>query len=120
MIAALAIIFACLVLGEGIVYLTQFKLPSGILGLLILFTLLQSQKIKPELFKPITDFFMQNLMLILIVPCVALVEYLDLLSQDIWAIVLSSVGSTILVLLTTAQTHQWLRKKLKQTKNNQL
>ncbi len=119
MIRALTIIFACLAIGELVIYLTQIKLPSGIIGLLILFGLLQSGKVKPDWFKPITDFLMQNLMLMLIVPCVALVEYLDLLAKDIWAILLSSVGSSVLVLLATAKTHEWARKKFNKNKENQ-
>lgn len=111
MIRALTIIFACLALGELIIYFTQLKLPASILGLLVLFALLQSGKVKADWFKPITDFFMKNLMLPLIVPCVALVEYLDLLAQDAWAILLSSIGSSILVLMCTAKTHEWARKK---------
>lgn len=119
MIRALTIIFACLAIGELVIYLTQIKLPSGIIGLLILFGLLQSGKVKADWFKPITDFLMQNLMLMLIVPCVALVEYLDLLAKDIWAILLSSVGSSVLVLLATAKTHEWARKKFNKNKENQ-
>lgn len=118
MIRALTIIFACLALGELVIYLTKMKLPPSIVGLLILFLLLQSGKVKPDWFKPITDFLMQNLMLMLIVPCVALVEHLNLLSQDIWAILFSSVGSSILVLFTTAKTHEWARQKFNKNKDN--
>lgn len=114
MIRSLSIILGCLALGELIIYLTQIKLPSGIIGLLILFGLLQGKWVKPDWFKPITDFLMQNLMLILIVPCVALVQYLDLLSKDIGAILVSAVGSSVLVLLATAKTHEWARKKFSQ------
>lgn len=116
MIRALAILFACLAVGELIIYLTGIKLPSGIIGLLVLFGLLQAKLAKPDWFKPITDFLMQNLMLILIVPCVALVEYLDLLAKDAWAIIISAVGSSVLVLLATTKTHEWARKKISQKK----
>lgn len=114
MIRALAILFACLAIAELLIYLTQIKLPSGIIGLLILFILLQKKWVHPEWFKPITDFLMQNLMLILIVPCVALVEHLDLLKKDALAIIVSAMGSSVLVLLATAKTHEWARKKCRQ------
>lgn len=119
MIRAITIILACLAMGELVIYLTQIKLPSSIIGLLILFGLLQSGKVKTEWFKPLTDFLMQNLLLMLIVPCVALIEYLDLLAKDIGAIFVSSVGSTILVLFATAKTHECLSRKRKKNKENQ-
>lgn len=111
MIRALTIIFACLASGELLIYLTQIKLPSGIIGLLILFALLQMKWVKVEWLKPITDFLMQNLLLLLIPTCVGLVDYLDLLKNDIWAIIGASVGSTVLVLLSTAKVHEWLRHR---------
>ncbi|WP_348773532.1 CidA/LrgA family protein, partial [Kingella kingae] len=47
MICSLSIILGCLALGELIIYLTHIKLPSGIIGLLILFGLLQGKWVKP-------------------------------------------------------------------------
>lgn len=111
MIRPLAIIFACLAVGELLIYLTAIKLPPSILGLLILFGLLQTGKVKAEWFKPITDFLMQNLMLFLIPPCVALVEYLDLLAKDAWVVLIAPLVSSILVMFATAKTHEWLRKR---------
>lgn len=116
MIRAFTIIFACLAAAELLIYFSAIKLPPSILGLLILFALLQTGKVKAQWFKPITDFLMQNLMLFLIPPCVALVQYLDLLAKDAWLIVIASAGSTILVLFATAKTHEYLRKQLPQNK----
>ncbi|QMT30911.1 CidA/LrgA family protein [Alysiella filiformis] len=111
MIRAFTIIFACLASAELLIHMTAIKLPPSILGLLFLFTLLQTGKVKAEWFKPITDFLMQNLMLFIIPPCVALVQYLDLLAKDAWVIVISSFTSSLLVLFATAKTHEWLRKR---------
>lgn len=115
MIRAFTIIFACLAVAELVIYLTAIKLPPSILGLLILFTLLQTGKVKAEWFKPITDFLMQNLMLFIIPPCVALVQYLDLLADNAWVIIISAFSSSLLVLFATAKTHEFLRKR--QTEN---
>lgn len=111
MIRAFTIIFACLAAAELLIYFTNIKLPPSIVGLLILFTLLQTGKVKAEWFKPITDFLMGNLMLFIIPPCVALVEHLDLLAKDAWVIIISAAGSSILVMFATAKTHEWLRKR---------
>lgn len=111
MIRAFTIIFACLAAAELLIYFTGIKLPPSILGLLILFTLLQMGKVKAEWFKPITDFLMGNLMLFIIPPCVALVEHLDLLAKDVWVIIIATASSSILVMFATAKTHEWLRKR---------
>lgn len=110
MIRALTLIFACLAAGEFLVRLSGIRLPPSIIGLLVLFALLHSGKVKAEWFKPITDFLMQNLMLMLLPPCIALVNYLDLLADGFLPITLATVGSSILVILATAKTHEWIRK----------
>ncbi|MDO4694768.1 MAG: CidA/LrgA family protein [Eikenella sp.] len=111
MIRAFAIIFACLAAGELLVRLTGLKLPASIPGLLLLFVLLQLGWVKAEWFKQITDFLMQNLMLLLIPPCVALMDHLDLIARDFWSITLATIASSILVLLASAKTHEWMRKR---------
>lgn len=111
MIRAFAVIFACLVAGEVVVRLLQLKLPASIIGLLLLFGLLQLGWAKVEWFRQMTDFLMQNLMLLLIPPCVALMNYLDLLAADFWPITLATIGSSILVLLASAATHELIRKR---------
>lgn len=111
MIRALTILCACLAVGEIVVYCSGIRLPASIIGLLVLFFLLHRGWVQADWFKPVTDFLMQNLMLMLIVPCVALINYLELLAQDAWAIMTAAAGSSICVLLTTAKTHEWLRQK---------
>ncbi|WP_245935997.1 CidA/LrgA family protein [Suttonella ornithocola] len=50
-------------------------------------------------------------MLLLIPPCVALVDYLDIIGKDFWAITISTISSTILVLIISAQVHTYSRKR---------
>lgn len=110
MIRALFIIFVCLAAGELLIRLSGLKLPASIIGLLLLFGLLQLGWVKTEWFCQITDFLMQNLMLLLIPPCVGLMNYLDLLADGFWPITLATVASSILVLFISAKTHELMRK----------
>lgn len=110
MIRALVILFACLAVGEAVVRLLSLRLPGSIIGLLVLFALLQAGWAKVEWFRAITDFLMKNLMLLLIPPCVAIMKYLDVIGRDAWSIVLATTASTVLVLLASAATHLLIRK----------
>lgn len=110
-IRALVIIFGCLSIAELIIHFTHWKLPPSILGLLLLFFLLKKQWIKVEWVRPVSDHLLQHLMLLLIPPCVALVDYLDIIGKDFWAITISTISSTMLVLIISAQVHTYSRKR---------
>lgn len=111
LIKQLAVIAGCLAFGELIVYLTQIKLPSSIIGLVLLWSLLQLKWIKVESIKSVSDFLLQNMGIFFVPPCVAMLNYFDLISQAFWPIIIATVASTALVIFTTALTHQILRKK---------
>lgn len=111
MLRALIIVFACLGAGEVLLHFTHLKLPASIVGLLILFSLLKVGWVKESWFKPMTDFLMQHMMLLMIPACVALMDYFSIVVQDFWTIALATVASTVLVLLSSAKTHEILRKR---------
>lgn len=110
MIRQCLIIFGCLAVGEIIVWLTGISIPSSIIGMLLLATLLQMKLIKPEWVKGISDFLIGNLGFFFVPPGVALMLYLDIIRAEMWPILIATVVSTILVLITTGLTHQYLRK----------
>ncbi len=108
-----AIIFGCLALGELIVHFTGIKLPSSIIGLLLLAFLLKLGWIKLSWVKGISDFLV-NILPFLFVPAgVAVMLYFDMILSSFWAILVSSLGSTIITLIVTGWTHQHLRKRSK-------
>lgn len=111
MIRALAIIFACLSVGQLLVSLTGIMLPASIVGLLLLFGLLQSKLVRAEWFKPLTDFLLQNLMLMILPPAIGIIEHLELLGQHFWSIAIAAIGSSVLVIWLTAKTHAFMRSK---------
>lgn len=120
MIRQCFIIFGCLALGELIVWLTGIGIPSSILGMLILTALLQMKVINLDWVKGISDFLIGNLGFFFVPPGVALMLYFDIIRAEILPIVVATVISTILVLVTTGWTDQYLRQlnnKKKDTEN---
>lgn len=110
MIRQCLIIFGCLAVGELIVWLTGISIPSSIIGMLLLAALLQMKVIKLDWVKGMSDFLIGNLGFFFVPPGVALMLYFDIIKAEFLPIVVATVVSTILVLITTGLTHQYLRK----------
>lgn len=111
MIRALCIVFGCLAAGQALVQWLDLRFPASIVGMGILFALLQAGWVKAAWLQKITDVLMQNLSLFLVPPCVAVMDYLPLIRNDFWPIFWASLGSTVLVLLVTGKSHEWIRRK---------
>ncbi|WP_420187851.1 CidA/LrgA family protein [Bacteroides pyogenes] len=110
MIRQCAILFGCLALGELIVYLTGIKLPSSIIGMLLLALFLKLGWIKLHWVQGMSDFLVANLGFFFIPPGVALMLYFDVITAQFWPIVIATIVSTALVLAVTGWVHQLTRK----------
>ncbi|MGN0066379.1 MAG: CidA/LrgA family protein [Bacteroides sp.] len=110
MIRQCMILFGCLALGELVVFLTGVKLPSSIIGMLLLTLFLKLKWIKLEWVQGMSDFLVANLGFFFVPPGVALMLYFDIIQAQFWPIVVSSVVSTLLVLVVTGWVHQLTRK----------
>lgn len=110
MIRQCAILFGCLALGELIIYLTGVKLPSSIIGMLLLAFFLKAGWIKLHWIQGVSDFLVANLGFFFIPPGVALMLYFDIITAEFWPIITAAIVSTILVLLITGWVHQLARK----------
>ena len=80
MIRQCAILFGCLALGELIVFLTDIKLPSSIIGMLLLTLFLKLGWIKLHWVQGMSDFLVANLGFFFIPPGVALMLYFDIIA----------------------------------------
>lgn len=109
-----AVIFGCLALGELVVYLTDIHFPSSIIGMLFLTLFLHLGWIKLEWVKVISDLLIANLGLFFVPPSVAILVYFDLIASNFWSIITAVVVSTLIVVVATGHTYQFLRKKMKQ------
>ena len=110
MIRQCAILFGCLALGELVVYLTGVKLPSSIIGMLLLTLFLKLKWIKLEWVQGLSNFLVANLGFFFVPPGVALMLYFDIIQAHFWPILIASVVSTLLVLIVTGWVHQLTRK----------
>lgn len=103
------ILFGCMAAGELITMLTGVKLPSSIIGMLLLTLLLKVKVIKLEWVRGLTDFLIANLGFF-VPPGVALMLHFDLIRAELMPIVGATLVSTALVLLVTGHTHQVVAK----------
>ena len=110
MIRQCFILFGCLALGELTVYLTEIKLPSSIIGMLLLTLFLKLGWVKLKWVKGMSDFLVANLGFFFVPPGVALMLYFDIISAQFRPIAIASIISTILVLVVTGWVHQLMRK----------
>ena len=106
MIRQCAILFGCLALGELAVYLTHIKLPSSIIGMLLLTLFLKLGWIKLHWLQGMSDFLVANLGFFFVPPGVALMLYFDIIAAQFWPIVIATLASTLLVIIVTGWVHQ--------------
>jgi len=118
MIRQIAIIFGCLAIGELIVFLTGVKLPSSIIGMLLLTLFLKLGWIKLAWVKNVADFFVKSLSFFFVPAGVAVMLYFNLIGAYFWAIIVSTIVSLALVLFVTGWTHQQLRIRSKNFPKN--
>lgn len=110
MIRQCAILFGCLALGELIVFFTGIKLPSSIIGMLLLTLFLKIGWIKLQWVQGMSNFLVANIGFFFVPPGVALMLYFDIISAEFWPIVVATFISTFLVLVVTGWIHQLTRK----------
>lgn len=104
-----AVIFAYLALGELIVWLTGVKLPSSIIGMLLLTLSLELRIVRLRQVDLVSNFLVKNLGFFFVPPGVALMLYFDIVKAQLIPIVVASVVSTIVVLVVTGWVHQLMR-----------
>ena len=104
------VIFGCLALGEIIVWATGIKLPSSIIGMLLLASFLKMRWVKLEWVEKISEFLLANLGFFFVPPGVAIMLYLDVIQKELLPIAMATVISTVLVLVVTGHMHQFVVK----------
>ena len=104
------VIFGCLALGEIIVWATGIKLPSSIIGMLLLTFFLKLGWVKLRWVEKLSELLISNLGFFFVPPGVALILYLDLIKAQWFPIVTATIVSTLLVLVVTGQMHQLVIK----------
>ena len=103
------VIFGCLALGEVVVWATGIKLPSSIIGMLLLTFFLKTKIVKLEWVEKLSQFLLANLGFF-VPPGVAIMLYLDVIQKELLPIAMATILSTILVLVVTGHMHQFVVK----------
>lgn len=109
----LLIILGCLAVGEGIVLYTKIPLPSSIIGMLFLCAALHFKWVRLEWVQTVSSFLIRNMALFFVPPGVGLMLHFQLIKNEIFAILAASIISTLLVLVCSGWTHQYLRNNKK-------
>lgn len=90
----------------------HLPLPGTILGMIILFVLLWTKKLKVESIDKVCDFLILNMIIFFLPPAVELLEYMTLLKTGFFRIILLLVITTIITMVVTGKTVQFCIKRM--------
>ncbi len=113
----LAIILGIWAAGEYISSFIQSVviIPGSIIGMILLFLLLQFKAIKIDSIKEISDLFLDNMAMFFIPAGVSLINSLDLIADNIFVILISIILSTAIVMyITGIIVEKMIQKKSKE------
>ncbi|GAB3528519.1 MULTISPECIES: CidA/LrgA family protein [Photobacterium] len=94
-----SVILICLFIGKAIQHLTQLAIPGSIIGMLLLFIVLSMGLIPSSWAKEGCHLLIRHMALLFVPVGVGLMNYLDLLSANTLPILLSTIGSSLIVFL---------------------
>ena len=106
---AILVVFACLFIGQVLVAWLDLPLPPSVIGLLLLFLSLQLGLVELATMEKLAKVLLDYLVLLVIPACISIMQYLGVIRDDLWILILAVSVSTILVLITTAGSYSWLR-----------
>ena len=100
------IIFAVTLIGEILSHLIPLPIPGSIYGVVLLFVLLLTGVLKLKHVEGAGNFFLTILPFLFISNCVSLMESMSLLGDNVIAIVILTVVSTLVVMIVTGGVAQ--------------
>lgn len=106
-------------IGNALSLLTGGYVSGNIIGMILLFASLCLGWVKAGTIRPAARFLLGSMALFFVPYGVGLMDSYRAILDNLWAIVVSGVVSTVLVLLVTGQTFQRLNRRihLRQPKN---
>lgn len=88
-----------------------FNLPGTIVGMILLFLLLQFKVIKEEDIKEVADFLLNNMAIFFVPAGVSLINSLGLISDNILVLLLSITIATAIIMLVTGKIVEFMINK---------
>lgn len=107
--AILSILFFYL-LGSVVSWLIGGFIPASVLGMIFLFIALTRKWVNADKMKPTCDFLLSNLLLFFVPVAVGVIGSYMLFKEYIWAILVSSLISTVVVITVVGGVAQLLIK----------
>jgi len=109
-LSSFLIILACLAVGKWISSLLPFSFPGSILGMLILFILLNFQLVRMHWIEPSASLLLRHMALLFIPVAVGLLAYLDTVMASLGVILLNVVLGISLILLVVGRLYQRMNR----------
>ena len=109
----LGIVLTICLLGEMISKLLNISIPGNVLGMILLIIILFSRIIKVEMIEEISDFLLKHLAFFFIPAGVGLISNLELLKEQWLPILIICLISTLMVIIVTGLTIQFVKRRLK-------
>ena len=108
---AFAILYLCLIVGNLISALLPFSIPGSIVGMLLLFALLALQIVPSHWAQPGCSILLKNMTILFVPIGVSIMNYYDLLSQQLLPIIVSCLVSTLIVMAVVAISSNYVHKE---------
>ena len=99
--------------GNALSLLTGGYISGNIIGLILLFASLCMHWVKAETIRPAARFLLGAMALFFVPYGVGLMDSYRVILENLWAILVSGIVSTILVLLVTGKTFQSLNRRVR-------
>lgn len=112
-IVQIGFLYFLLLIGNSIARLLHLPIPGSIIGLVLLFLLLQFHIIKLEWIELGAALLLSELLLFFIPSAIGVIDYDVLFGVQGMKVVLVIVGSAIIVMFVTGYTAQWLGRRKK-------
>lgn len=112
-IVQIGFLYFLLLIGNSIARLLHLPIPGSIIGLVLLFLLLQFHIIKLEWIELGAALLLSELLLFFIPSAIGVIDYDALFGVQGMKVVLVIVGSAIIVMFITGYTAQWLERRKK-------
>ena len=110
MLNYLTLIFLCQLIGEFIVVMLEISIPGPVVGMVLLFLILVLKGGIPEKLAIVGDTLLGHLSLLFVPAGVGVMLHFQLLEDDLLAVGVALIISTVLTIVVTALAMQFLGK----------
>ena len=113
LLSQIAVLFGVCFVSQLIEWALPFAFPASIIGMVVLFLLLLLRVLKVERIREVSDFLLSNMALFFIPASVSIINYFDLLRENLVPLLVICTVSTVLTFTVTALTVRLTRRLLR-------